>query len=167
MTRLFNLFHAQGLGTQQSFQFPSARRASSAANQSLFDNSFAFQGPQLWNAMPDHLNFIQYLEYFKDTLTKFMLSLPDKPPIRGYSPTNSNSAVLAERSRRFLLLGLSGDLMALSRSFLLLGLSGDLMVLSRSFLLLGFSGDLMGLSIPDETQHRSHRLVTSSGLGRN
>ena len=70
---------------------PSSRKCSSAANQSLFDNSFAVKGPKLWNAMPYHLNVIQDLERFKDQLTKFMLSLPDMPPIRGYTPPNSNS----------------------------------------------------------------------------
>ena len=56
---------------------PPPRKNSSAANQSLFDSSFAVQGPKLWNAMPYHLNVIQELEQFKDQLTKFMLSLPD------------------------------------------------------------------------------------------
>ena len=70
---------------------PSSRKCSSAANQSLFDNSFAVKGPKLWNAMPYNLNIIQDLERFKDQLTKFLLSLPDMPPIRGYTPPNSNS----------------------------------------------------------------------------
>ena len=72
-------------------KIPSARKNSTAANQSLFDNSFAVQGPMLWNAIPYHLNVIQDLQQFKDRLTKFMLSLPDKPPIRGYATLNSNS----------------------------------------------------------------------------
>ena len=70
---------------------PSKSRTSSAANQTLFDNSFAVQGPKLWNAMPHNLNNIQSLEHFKDQLTKFLLSFPDMPPIRGCSPPNSNS----------------------------------------------------------------------------
>ena len=70
---------------------PSKSRTSSAANQTLFDNSFAVQGPKLWNAMPHNLNNIQNLEHFKDQLTKFLLSFPDMPPISGCSPPNSNS----------------------------------------------------------------------------
>ena len=70
---------------------PSKSRASSAANQTMFDNSFAVQGPKWWNAMPHNLNSIQSLEYFKDQLTKFLLSFLDIPPIRGCSPQNSNS----------------------------------------------------------------------------
>ena len=78
---------------------PPPRKNSSAANQSLFDSSFAVQGPKLWNAMPYHLNVIQGLEQFKDQLTKFMLSLPDMPPIRGYTPPNSNSLLCWRNDR--------------------------------------------------------------------
>ena len=78
---------------------PSSRKSSSAANQSLFDNSFAVKGPKLWNAMPYQLNVIQDLEQFKDQLTKFMLSLPDMPPIRGYTPPNSNSLLCWRNDR--------------------------------------------------------------------
>ena len=62
---------------------PSKSKISSAASQTLFDDSFAVQGPKLWNAIPDHLNVIEDPELFKDQLTKFMLFLPDKTPIRG------------------------------------------------------------------------------------
>jgi hypothetical protein len=71
------------------------------ANQKLFDNSFAVQGPKLWNAMPHHLNSIQGLQQFKDQLTKFLLSFPDKPPIRGYTPPNSNSLLSWRIERGF------------------------------------------------------------------
>ena len=90
---------AQFLDIGNLVVIPPPRKNSSAANQSLFDSSFAVQGPKLWNAMPYHLNVIQELEQFKDQLIKFMLSLPDMPPIRGYTPPNFNShfsAVLAK-----------------------------------------------------------------------
>ena len=80
---------------------PSKCRTSSVANQSLYDNSFAVQGPKLWNAIPYHLNVTKDLEHFKDQLTKFMLSLPDKPPIRGYTPPNSNSLLCWQNERGF------------------------------------------------------------------
>ena len=70
---------------------PKARRSTSAANQSLYEHSFAVMGPKLWNAMPYHLNGISDLEQFKSRLTKFLLTVPDKPPIRGYTSPNSNS----------------------------------------------------------------------------
>ena len=62
---------------------PPTRRKSTAANQSLYDHSFAVMGPKLWNAMPYHLNIMQSLEQFKSQLTRFMLSVPDMTPIRG------------------------------------------------------------------------------------
>ena len=49
--------------------------------------------------MPYQLNVIQDLEQFKDQLTKFMLSLPDMPPIRGYTPPNSNSLLCWRNDR--------------------------------------------------------------------
>ena len=79
------------LGTLAIIPSKSKSRTSSAANQTLFDNSFAVQGPKYWNAMLHNLNSIQSLEHFKDQLTKFLLSFPDMPPIRGCSPLNSNS----------------------------------------------------------------------------
>jgi hypothetical protein len=69
---------------------PSACKSSTTANHSLYDSSFAVIGPKLWNAMPYYLNSISEQELFKSQLTKFMLSLPDTPPIRGYTPQNSN-----------------------------------------------------------------------------
>ena len=70
---------------------PSVRRSAYTANQSKYEKSFAVMGPKLWNAMPYHLNLISDLEQFKNQLTKFLLSVPDKPPIRGYTSPNSNS----------------------------------------------------------------------------
>ena len=94
---------------------PSKSRTSSAANQTLFDNSFAVQSPKLWNAMPHNLNSIQSLEHFKDQLTKFLLPFPDMPPIRGMQFSKFQlSAVLAYRVRLYLALGWSELLMALS-----------------------------------------------------
>ena len=81
---------------------PSKSRTSSAANQTPFDNSFAVQGPKLWNAMPHNLNNIQSLEHFKDQLTKFLLSFPDMPPIRECSPPNFNSLLSWRIERGFI-----------------------------------------------------------------
>ena len=78
---------------------PSACRYSSAANLSLYDSSFAVMGPKLWNAMPYHLNTISDQEHFKSQLTQFMLTLPDTPPIRGYTPRNSNSLLCWRNDR--------------------------------------------------------------------
>ena len=70
---------------------PSLNRNSSAANQSLRDNSFSVMGPRLWNCIPHKFTDITSLDVFKDRITRFLLSVPDKPPVRGYSTMNSNS----------------------------------------------------------------------------
>ena len=70
---------------------PSLNTVSSHRHQSMYDNSFAVMGPKLWNAIPYHLNNIADFDAFKSKLTTFLLTLPDKPPVRGYTPPNSNS----------------------------------------------------------------------------
>ena len=80
---------------------PPKGKTSSAANQTLFDSSFAVQGPILWNTMPHDLNTIQDqdLEQFKSKLTQFMLSISDKPPIRGWNPPNKNTLLCWKNER--------------------------------------------------------------------
>ena len=72
---------------------PPMLQNSSARHQSLYDGSFGVQGPKLWNSMPYHLNSIGDFPTFKNRLTAFLLAVPDKPPVRGYTPPNSNSLV--------------------------------------------------------------------------
>ena len=80
---------------------PSKSRVSTAANQSLYDSSLAVQGPKLWSAIPYHLKVVDKAEHFKDQLTKFMLSIPDTPPIRGYASKNSNSLLCWRKERGY------------------------------------------------------------------
>ena len=83
-------FHSRSrLGTLATI--PSLSRASSSRHQSMYDSSFTVLGPKLWNAMPYYLNGIADFAPFKSRLTAFMLSVPDKPPVRGYTTPNSNS----------------------------------------------------------------------------
>ena len=49
-----------------------------------------------WNCVPNNLNTMVQFKLFKKNLTAFLLSLPDTPPTKGYSPSNSNS-ILAWR----------------------------------------------------------------------
>ena len=77
------------LGTQAVI--PPLSRGSSSKHQSSYDNSFAVLGPKLWNSMPAHINGIAEFPAFKNQLTAFLLSVPDKPPVRGYTTPNSNS----------------------------------------------------------------------------
>ena len=56
-----------------------------------YDSSFAYLGPKLWNLLPKSINLIDKLQKFKGELTRFVLSLPDKPPVHGYARENNNS----------------------------------------------------------------------------
>ena len=83
-------FHTRPrLGTQAVI--PVMSRCSSMKFQTMYDSSFAVMGPKLWNALPYHINSIADFPSFKASLTAFLLSVPDKPPVRGYTCSNSNS----------------------------------------------------------------------------
>jgi len=70
---------------------PSMCKGSSMSHQSNYDSSFGVVGPKLWNAIPYHLNEISTLALFKSKLTRFLLTVPDRPPVKGYTCLNSNS----------------------------------------------------------------------------
>ena len=70
---------------------PAVRTKSSAAHQTLYETSFSVMGPRLWNCIPWHIRAVSKHDGFKHHMTAFMLSLPDKPPIRGFTSPNSNS----------------------------------------------------------------------------
>ena len=52
-----------------------------------------------WNCIPADTRAIQSMDTFKSKITQVMLSVPDTPPIRGYTPINSNS-ILEWRNNR-------------------------------------------------------------------
>ena len=72
---------------------PSYPRGCRSAVATQFDASFAYVGPKLWNVLPSYLRAIRELDEFKRKLTGFVLLLPDRPPIPGYSVANHNSLV--------------------------------------------------------------------------
>ena len=78
---------------------PPLYKGSSAAHQSLRNNSFRVVAPKLWNCVPITIRVIDTLEAFKSRLSIFLTSIPDKPPIRGYTSPNSNS-ILDWRANR-------------------------------------------------------------------
>ena len=51
--------------------------------------------------MSHHLNTIQDLKLSKSWLTKFMLSISDMPPIRGYIPPMNNNSLLYWKNQLF------------------------------------------------------------------
>ena len=70
---------------------PSFRKKISTAHQTLYETSFSVMGPTLWNCLPTQIRAISKHDSFKRQMTAFMLSVPDKPPIRGFTSPNSNS----------------------------------------------------------------------------
>ena len=58
-----------------------------------YDHSFVIHSANLWNILPPNLTVIKSLSLFKLKLDKFLLSLPDKPPLLGYPKNCDNSLV--------------------------------------------------------------------------
>ena len=71
--------------------FPGIPRGCRDRVRTQYDSSFAYLGPKLWNLLPKSINSIDKLQKFKGELTRFVLSLPDKPPVHGYARENNNS----------------------------------------------------------------------------
>ena len=72
-------------------KIPPCKKNSSKFHWSTYERSFAVMGPKLWNCIPYNINSIQNMDIFKLRLNEFLKSVPDTPPVRGYSPSNSNS----------------------------------------------------------------------------
>ena len=83
--------HNERLGIRASL--PSMFTGCRQRVRTLYDSSFAYIGPNLWNMLPKRINLIGDQHKFKGELTKFVLSLPDKPPVHGYVRANNNSLV--------------------------------------------------------------------------
>ena len=56
-----------------------------------YDDSFGIKAARLWNILPESVNSLKTLESFKAALGGFIKQFPDKPPVPGYAPPNSNS----------------------------------------------------------------------------
>ena len=70
---------------------PKLVKTSLQHNQSLYDASFSVLGPRLWNIIPAHLTRVADAEQFKIQLTNYLFTIPDRPPVAGYTCQNSNS----------------------------------------------------------------------------
>ncbi|MCP4494602.1 MAG: reverse transcriptase family protein, partial [Gammaproteobacteria bacterium] len=82
-------YHRERLGWRARIpKFFSRARQSS---KTLYDASFAVNGPKLWNTLPKSINSIQDLDTFKIHLGKFLEAIPDNPPTTGYTTANANS----------------------------------------------------------------------------
>ena len=77
---------------------PSLSKSSSLRNQSLYDRSFAVQGPKLWNKVPPTVKADTSFDMFKCSLSNFLALIPDNPPVAGYSCSCSWSNSLVDYS---------------------------------------------------------------------
>ena len=79
---------------------PCLSKYSLQRHQSTYDSSFAVNGPRLWNSIPSNLTLIADFNMFKCMLTKFLLTVPDKPHVRGYCYANHNSLLDWAKNRK-------------------------------------------------------------------
>lgn len=92
---------------------PNLSRASKQRHQTMYDSSFTVLGPRLWNTIPSELTQISSQQQFKNRLTNYLFSIPDKPPVQGYSCANNNSLLSwSENKAESQLLWWSPDVMA-------------------------------------------------------
>ena len=88
---------------------PVLKRGSTQHYQALYDTSFAVLGPRLWNIIPSQLTLQTNFIAFKNSLTAFLLTVPDKPPVPGYTCPHNNSLLDWDKNRH----GWSDHLMTL------------------------------------------------------
>ena len=81
--------YRERLGWRERIPMFSSRAKQSS--KTLYDASFAVNGPKLWNTLPKEVNTVADLDGFKSCLGKFLEALPDKPPTTGYTTANANS----------------------------------------------------------------------------
>ena len=79
--------HSERRGIQA--KIPKMTKEAKMKNQSLYDASFAVRGPKLWNRIPAKITMKPTFESFKSSLTAWLFTLPDRPPIQGLSSKNS------------------------------------------------------------------------------
>ena len=104
MWKIFNGFVPNDMKIQSQLSerrglkalYPNIPRGCRSRVKTQYDSSFAYIGPKLWNILPKSINSIGQFHKFKGELTKFVLSIPDKPPVCGYARTNDDHNRLYE-----------------------------------------------------------------------
>ena len=65
--------------------------SSVAKINTAFDSFFKVRSSKLWNCVPKDVKESYSINIFKTKLDSFLLSIPDRPPVPGYTTINSNS----------------------------------------------------------------------------
>ena len=68
---------------------PTLSKKSKLKAQSLYDSSFAVFAPRLWNTLPKMIRQEVSFQRYKATLTRYLISIRDEPPISGAPSSNS------------------------------------------------------------------------------
>ena len=82
-------YHRERLGWRA--RIPVLFERSRQSSKTIFDASFAVNGPKLWNILPKSVNSAVTLDSLKVHLGAFLESVPDCPPTSGYTAANANS----------------------------------------------------------------------------
>jgi hypothetical protein len=72
-------------------KLPSFNHKAQTSVSSAYDSSFGVKAPRLWNLLSKSVNTVTTLEAFKIALGGFLDQFPDRPPVPGYTTSNSNS----------------------------------------------------------------------------
>ena len=70
-------------------KIPPIVKTSSAKAQTMYDASFHVQGAKLWNCVPKDIRQKPTFTSFKASLTRFLLTIQDHPPVPGIASQNS------------------------------------------------------------------------------
>ena len=76
-------------------KIPPLVRSSKPKYQKLYDESFTVSGAKMWNLLPKNIKSKPSLDSFKASLTKFIMMIPDNPPVPGIASQNSLLHLLA------------------------------------------------------------------------
>ena len=68
---------------------PSIHKEAKRKFSTQYDASFAVRGPMLWNKIPAEITVKPTMDSFKNALTSWLFTVPDRPPIQGLASRNS------------------------------------------------------------------------------
>ena len=66
--------------------------------QKMYDESFTVTGAKMWNLLPKSVKAKSSMDSFKSALTKFIMTVPDNPPVPGIASQNSLLYLLANNT---------------------------------------------------------------------
>ena len=83
-----------------SANVPTLSRTAKPKFQSMYDSSFVVFAPRLWNTLPKKMRQEESFTKFKASLTRYMLTIQDQPPIAGIASSNSLLHLVTLQDRR-------------------------------------------------------------------